>query len=101
MFAKLAAIIGSIFGLKTFAAGMFMTVLGIILYNSLVAIVEECLNFAVAQISGVSAGTITNPTIAGFAGWFLSQVKVPEAFAIMVTCVSIKFILRKIPFIKW
>lgn len=82
-------------------SGVLMTILGIVLYNALVGIVQEVLNFALTQISGVSAGTITNPTLTGFAAWFLSSIRLPEAFAIIVTCVSIKFVLRKIPFVKW
>jgi hypothetical protein len=101
MFAWFARILGGIFGLKGFASGVMMVVLGVVLYNGVVLIVEECMNFAVAQIGGVSTGTITSPTITGFAGWFLSTIKVPESFAIMVSCVAIKFVLKKIPFIKW
>ncbi len=101
MFAWLARILGGLFGMKTFMAGLLMTIIGVVLYNLLVATVQEVFNFAIAQAGGVSIGTITNPTLTGFAGWFLGMMRVPEAFSIIVTCVSIKFLLRKIPFLKW
>lgn len=101
MFVLLAEMIGAVFSLKFFMSGVMMAILGIILYNFVVAMVQEIMNFALTQINGVSTSAITNPTLTGFAGWFLSQIKLPEAFAILVTCVSIKFVLRKIPFLKW
>lgn len=97
----LALNLGGIFTLKTFIGGLFMTILAVVLYNAAVAGIEEALNFAVAAASNASPGTVASPSITGFAGWFLTQCKVPECFAVMVSCVSIKFILRKIPFLKW
>lgn len=99
--AWVAKVVGSVFGLKFFMSGVLMTIIGIILYNMVVEIIEEVMNFALTQINGVSTGAVISPTISGFAGWFLTQVKLPECFAIMVTCISIRFILRKIPFLKW
>jgi hypothetical protein len=101
MFAWFSKILASVFGVKFFMAGILMTVLGIVLYNFVVGMVDETLTFAVGQISGVTTGTIVNPTLSGFAGWFFGSIKLPEAFSVMVTCVSIKFVLRKIPFLNW
>lgn len=97
----LAANLTGIFTLKTFMGGLMMTVLAIVLYNLSVEMIEEALNFAVAQASNNQSGSISSPTITGFAGWALAQLKVPECFSVMVSCVSIKFILRKIPFLHW
>lgn len=101
MLAWLAKIVGSVFGLKFFMGGILMTVLGVILYNLIVSTIEEVFNFAIAQMAGVSSAGITSPTISGFAGWFLTQVKFPECFAVMVSAVALRFVLRKIPFLKW
>lgn len=97
----LSRLLGGVFSLKFFAGGLMMTILAVVLYNGVVLMIEESLNFALGQINGVSTGTITSPSLTGFGGWFLAQVKMPECFAVMVTCVSIKFVLRKIPFLKW
>lgn len=101
MIAWLARIVGSVFGLKFFLGGVIMSILAIVLYNGLVGVIEETLNFAVAQISGVEYGSFTSPSISGFAGWFLAQLKLPECISVICSAVAIKFILRKIPFIKW
>lgn len=101
MFAWLGRIVAAIFGTKFFMSGVMMTILGLILYNLIVEVISEALAFAVAQLGGVSAGTIASPTISGAAGYVLGAVKFPEAFGIMLTCISLKFVLRKIPFLKW
>jgi len=101
MIAYLARLLGGLFGLKFFIGGVLMTILGIVLYNGVVGIIEEVMNFALAQINGVSMGSVTSPTISGFGGWMLAQLKFAECFAVIVTAVSIKFVLRKIPFLKW
>ncbi|PKN53386.1 MAG: hypothetical protein CVU55_01830 [Deltaproteobacteria bacterium HGW-Deltaproteobacteria-13] len=82
-------------------SGVYMVILGIILYNLVVEILEEVMNYAITTIGGVSVAGFTSPSLTGFAGWFLAQIKLPESFAVMVTCISIKFILRKIPFLHW
>lgn len=101
MFAWFSRILSGVFSIKFFMGGIFMMILAIILYNLIVEVVEETLNFGIAQISGVSAQGISSPTISGFAGWFIASIKVPETFAVIVTCISLKFVLKKIPFLKW
>lgn len=101
MLGWLAKIVGSVFGLKFFMGGVLMTVLGVVLYNGLVGVVEEVMAFTVAQINGTEIGAITSPSITGFAGWFLGVMQFPECFSVIVSCVAIKFVLRKIPFLKW
>jgi hypothetical protein len=101
MIAYLARVVASIFSVKVFAGGLMMTIIGVVLYNLMVTTVQEVLNFALTKINGVSVSGVSSPTITGFAGWFLAQVKLPECFAVIVSCVSIKFALKKIPFLKW
>lgn len=101
MFKFLSAMVSGLFTMKAFMGGLFMTVLGVVLYNLLVDTVEEIFNYALTEINGVNAGTISSPTITGFAGWFLAQVKIPEIFSVIVTCVILRWTLTKIPFLKW
>lgn len=101
MFAWLGRILGGIFTLKTFFSVIFMTIIGIIFYNLACEIIEEILNFTVSHISGSPQGVITNPSFSGFAGWVISNLKIPECVAVIVSCVSIRFILTKIPFLHW
>lgn len=99
--AWLGRILGGVFTLKFFMGGLLMTILGVVLYNGLVQVVQEVFNFAITQAGASAPGAITSPTVTGFAGWFLSNMYVPETFSIIVTCVIIRFTLRKIPFLNW
>lgn len=101
MFAWLGRLLGGIFGLKTFLSLIFMTILGIIFYNLACDIIEEILNFTISHISGSPAGTVTKASFSGFAGWVISNLKIPECVAVMVSCTSIRFIVTKIPFLHW
>lgn len=72
-------------------------------YNLVCEIIQESLTFALNQISGVVApdGGGSGINITGAGGWLLTQLRFPECVAFVISCVSIKFIARKIPFVKW
>jgi hypothetical protein len=101
MFAWFARLLAGIFSVKVFMGGLLMTIFGVVLYNLLVSTVQEVFNFAISKAGNVNPGSITSPTFTGFAGWFLSNMYVPETFSIIVTCVILRFTLRKIPFLNW
>lgn len=101
MFAWFARLLSGVFSLKVFAGGLFMTILGVVAYNLIVDVVAETLEFATAKISGQTVEGVINPNITGFTGWFLGQIKIPEVFAVITTIVFLKWMLRKIPFLKW
>lgn len=96
----LAAIVSSIFSTKSFMSLIVLTVLGIIFYNLMVEVVQESMNFAITQM-GDAPGTVSAGSITGFAGWVAAQCKIPECLSVIGSAVATKFILRKIPFIKW
>lgn len=100
MFAWLGRLLAGVFSLKVFAGGLFMSILAIIGYNLVVEVVSEALTFALSKVSGTS-GSVTNPSVTGFAGWFVAQIKIPEVFAVITTFVLLKWTLRKIPFLRW
>jgi hypothetical protein len=77
-----------------------MAIMGIIFYNLMVEVIQESMNFAITQMGDVP-GSVTSPTITGFSGWVAAQCKIPECLSVIGSAVSVKFILRKIPFIKW
>lgn len=101
MFAWLGRILAGIFSLKTFFSLMFMTIIGVVLYNLACDVIEEILNFTVSHLSGTSVGTVTNPSFSGFAGWMISNLKIPECLSVIISCTSIRFIVTKIPFLHW
>ena len=87
--------------MKSFLNVGMMLVIAIVAYNLCVTTVEEVMNFSITQISGTSYINVTNPTISGFAGWVLAAWKIPECLSVIASFTVTKFILRKIPFIKW
>lgn len=101
MLKAIYALLGGVFSFKTFMSGLLMTILAIILYNLFVETTEEILNFTLSKINGVDSSGITNPSISGFAGWVVAQLKLPEALSVIASAVSLRFLLRKIPFIRW
>lgn len=101
MFAWLGRLLSGIFGLKTFLSLLFMTIIGIIFYNLACDVTEELLDFTISHISGAPDGIITNPSFSGFAGWVISNLKIPECVAIMVSCIIVRFLVTKIPFLHW
>jgi hypothetical protein len=101
MFAWLGRIVGAVYGLKGFMGVLFMSIIGIIFYNLVVGLIGEALNFVVSEMNGTAYGTVTSPSISGFAGWALSELKIPECIGIITSFVAIKFVLRKIPLLRW
>ncbi len=93
-------IIAAIFGTRSFLAVGFMAILGIILYNLAAEIMVEIFNFALGKIGAVDiSGTIA--PITGFSAWLLTQLRFTECISVIMSTVATKFILRKIPFIRW
>lgn len=101
MLKAIYALLSGVFTLKTFMGGLMMTILAIVLYNLFVETTQEMLNFTLAKINGVNSSGISNPSVSGFAGWAVAQLKLPEALSVIASAVSIRFLMRKIPFINW
>lgn len=97
----LLSIITGISGLKVFMGGGLMIILGITVYNLVVDIIEEVLNFVLAQVNGVSVGNVVQPSITGFAAWALTGLKFPECISVITSMIVLRFVLRKIPFLRW
>lgn len=101
MIAWLAGIIGSVFTLRTFLAGLFMTIIGIVIYNLAVEMFIEVANFAVSKAGSLASPGAAIESITGFAAWFCMLMRVPECVSVLTSTVVLKFLLRKIPFLKW
>jgi len=78
-----------------------MVILGIVVYNLVVDIIEEILNYVITQIASIQQISVTSPSVSGFAGWVVACLKIPECLAVVISIVMIKFTLRKIPFLRW
>lgn len=97
----LASILGGIIGIRSVLTGVFMVILAIVFYNLLVEVLQEIMVFTITQISDVGPDSITNPSLPGFGGWFAAQIKLPECISVMSSCVAVRFVARKVPFLKW
>ena len=96
------ALFTSVKGLLTF---LFITVIGIILYNLAVELLVEFLNFGLAKVADVT-GSIDgslSPTyqFTGLAGYLATHLMIPQCIAIMVSFVSLRFLLGFIPFFNF
>jgi hypothetical protein len=96
-------LLGLVGGWRAFLGVAMMAIVGIVLYNLLVDVVEELLQFVVNQISGITVpgAGMGAVTYSGFAAWLATGLKLPECLSAVVATVSIGWVLRKIPFIRW
>ena len=78
--------------------------LGIGLYNLVVDIIQEVFDFASASMSAVNMGD-GPPTsameFAGLAGYLATQLRLPECLSWVMSITLLKWLLAKIPFVKW
>lgn len=101
MLSLLSKIFGGLISQKVLLSFLVVTVLGIIFYNLVVEIIEEVMTFALSAINGADYRSMSIPSFSGFSGWFIAQIKIPECLSVVTSAVALKFILRKIPFLKW
>jgi hypothetical protein len=106
--AALTTIFGGLLGgWKTFLTGIVLKVtLAFVLYNLVAEVFGEVLTWVADKLGAVTvaSGSVTSIDMAGFSsllGWLGATMKIPEQLSIMVTCILAKFMLRKIPFVRW
>lgn len=106
--AALTTVFGGLLGgWKTFVGGILLKItLALVLYNLVAEVLSEMLVWVADKLGAVSAGSgmETSLDLTGFSGllgWLGDVLRVPEQVAVMSTCVLAKFMLRKIPFLKW
>lgn len=91
-------------GYKTFFLVGFLGFLSVALYSLFLYGIEDILGVVLDQftsIGEVPEGVSTLSEFTGLGGWFLARLKVPECLAVVVDMILLKWMLRKIPFIKW
>lgn len=73
------------------------------IYNVYVEMLEIMLNFAVSLYGEAEApvGSQTLFQFTGALGYFMSCFKIPECVSFILGIVTIKFVMRKVPFLKW
>lgn len=104
IFNAIIVFLGMFTGWKTVLTLLVTSVIGVVFYNLAVEVIDEFLSWILVTLGNV-AGNINagdgHANVTGFAGWMLATLKVPDCLAVVLTCVGIKWMCRKIPFIKW
>ena len=98
-----AALTGVFGGWEVFLAGGFLTFLGVALYGLFLYGVNDILTYLLSQLQSINAPASAPGAISftGFAGWFFTMFQVPACLAFTIDIIVLKFIMRKIPLIKW
>lgn len=88
---------------KVFLVGGFLAFLGVSLYSLFLYGVNDFADYISSALgaAGTPTGRAGLNSFAGFIGWFARSMKVPECLSFMVDVIMMKWIMRKIPFIKW
>jgi len=88
--------------MKTFLVTVFVTILGVTLYNLISEILEEIATVMVDKLDGIQAPTgQAVAELTGVAGWMGGLLNLDDCLAFIISIVILKFTLRKIPFLKW
>lgn len=100
--AAITAFLSSLLSIRALMYFLIVTVIGVVLYNLTVDIVTEVENFALSRLSGVSSPTMPSlGSISGFAAWIAGELKINQCISVVTSVISLKWILRKIPFLHW
>ncbi len=83
---------------KTLLATLFVVVLPIVLNNFVYEIIEYAVNIA----SSVNSASLPDLTLnlTGLAGWFASNLYLPDALSVVISAVSVRVFLDHIPFLR-
>jgi len=83
---------------KTVLVTLFVVVLPIVLNN----FVYKLLEYAVNTASSVNPSSLPDLTLSltGLAGWFFSNLYLPDALTVVLSAVSVRVFLDHIPFLR-
>lgn len=83
---------------KILLTTLFITVLPIVLNNFL----YEIIGYAIDLSSTVNPQSLPDLTLSftGLAGWFFSNLYLPDAFSVIFSAISVRVLLNHIPFLR-
>ena len=87
-----------------FLVGGFLAFLTLNLYSLYVEIMRQILAFATSAIQAATPaegppGVLVQ--VAGVSAWLVSKLRIVEQLSFVVNIVGLKWMLAKIPFVKW
>lgn len=80
-----------------------LTFAGITLYNVYTEMLQIFTNYALGIYGTAQTpqGAQTLYQFTGLLGYFMNCFKIPECMSFIMAIITMKFLMRKIPFIKW
>lgn len=84
--------------------GILVSIIGIVVYNLIVDVVDEVLQYVLTSlnsISGPSGGPSSAYQFAGLGAYLAHHLKIVECLSFIINVILVKWIVAKIPFIKW
>lgn len=103
-FGLLLTTINNLFGSWRFFLGVTcLSLLGIVLYNVLVELMGDVLTWVMGELTAVPVGELpsTRLQLTGLGAWIAQETYLSQQVGIAVTAVSLKWLVVKIPFLKW
>ena len=89
-------------GWKTFIMVTVLGALSIVGYNLVCEVLGEVFGWAASKAGEFTSGGLSNrASLTGLAAYFAEHLRMVECFAVVVQVVFLKFMLRKIPFLRW
>ena len=84
---------------KTFIIGVLYIGIPILIYNILVGLIFDFLDYGMDYIASAEFNNVIIQ-FSGMGGWMAQTIMLPQAFSIFMSFLAIRFIMRFIPFLK-
>lgn len=89
-------------GWKTFLGVLVTGVVGVLIFNVAVDLIEAGLTWVLSAMGGVTnPGLPESGSITGLAAYLAGHLKVVECIGLVCSVVLLKWMVVKIPFLKW
>lgn len=99
----IATMVAAFTSWKTLMTLVLVTALGITIYNVAADLLEAVLQWVMSEVSAVPVGELPSGMVqlSGLGAWMAQQTYLHEQVGIAITAVSLKWLVVKIPFLKW
>lgn len=89
-------------GWKTFLGVLVTGLVGVLMFNVAVDLIEAGLSWVLSAMGGVAnPGLPESGSITGLAAYLAGHLKVVECIGLVCSVVLLKWMMVKIPFLKW
>jgi len=101
--AIIATIVAFATSWRAFLGITLMAALGVLIYNVAVDLMGDVLTWAVGRVAAIDPSELPNGwlTLTSLGAWLAQETYLDQQIGIAVTAISMKWVVVKIPFIKW